>query len=255
MKELVTSDSRPIPEAYEHVAIAIHMQYPVAASTLPTQTSLKSTLLRSRRSIYPPLPVAINNLHNIPDVFSNIGEDRFLLSNTLNEGQDGSLVFCTNDGLRLLHDHCTWYVDGIFKVAPRLFQQLRTIHLQVQNKVLPCEFAPLQAKSIYSYRRVLRNMKDACQAKPHPSSPDSVTMDFEAVLIQAARDDFLLANVHGCLFHFTQALWRKIQGLGLQEEYLQNDDLQASCRQFMAFLFLPVGDITLAFAYVSDIAV
>ena len=101
MKELVTSDSRPIPEAYENVAIALHMQYPVAASTLPTQTSLKSTFLRGRRFIYPPLPVAIDNLHNIPDVFSNIGEDRSLLSpNTLNEGQYGLLVFCTNDGLR-----------------------------------------------------------------------------------------------------------------------------------------------------------
>ena len=100
MKELVTSDSRPIPEAYENVAIALHPQHPVAASTLPTQTSLKSTFLRGRRFIYPPLPVAIDNLHNIPDVFSNIGEDRSLLSsNTLNEGQYGLLVFCTNDGL------------------------------------------------------------------------------------------------------------------------------------------------------------
>ena len=83
MKELVTFDSRPIPEAYANVGIVLNTQYPVAASILPTQTSLKSALLRARRSICPPIPVAIDNIHNIPDVFSNIGEDGFLLSKYL----------------------------------------------------------------------------------------------------------------------------------------------------------------------------
>ncbi len=46
--------------------------------------------------------------------------------------------------------------------------------------------------------------------------------DFEHALRQAIQLSFPGARVKGCYYHYTQALWRKVQTLGLQVEYSEN---------------------------------
>ena len=41
--------------------------------------------------------------------------------------------------------------------------------------------------------------------------------DFELLLVQSLELQFPSACIHGCYFHFTQCLWRKVQSLGLVE--------------------------------------
>jgi len=45
-------------------------------------------------------------------------------------------------------------------------------------------------------------------------------MDFEAVQWKAVRRDFPDASIKGCCFHYSQAVWRKIQESGLQTAYI-----------------------------------
>ena len=70
-----------------------------------------------------------------------------------------------------------------------------------------------------------------------------MTVDFEAALMAAITDEFPAADLHGCYFHFTQAVWRKIQFLGLVHEYAHNPSLMTACRRLMALPFLPEGEI------------
>ena len=252
MKDDVIRSSTTIPEVYESVAIALAEINPRAANTLPHQSSLASTLLRAQRSVFPPLPASIQDLYEFPEALSNIGQERFLLPNTLQDGNDGCLVFCHEEGLRWLFDHQDWHIDGTFKVVPRLFHQMFTIHARVEKKLIPCVYALMQTKSTQSYRHVFRIIKDECHAKNIALQPHSVTMDFEAAMISATRQEFPIASIHGCLFHFTQALWRKIQVLGLQQEYTENERMQDCFRQYMALAFLPIDDVPLAFARVAD---
>ena len=50
-----------------------------------------------------------------------------------------------------------------------------------------------------------------------------IISDFESGLIDAVRNQFPGATHTGCHFHFTQAVWRKVQHLGLVTAYSNTD--------------------------------
>ena len=54
-------------------------------------------------------------------------------------------------------------------------------------------------------------------------SPEEIMTDFELALVQSLELEFPGARIHGCYFHFAQCLWRKVQRLGLVEEYKEDD--------------------------------
>ena len=47
----------------------------------------------------------------------------------------------------------------------------------------------------------------------------------------------------GCFFHLTQSMWRKIQQLGLVEQYRANDDIKQYCGMIDALAFLPAEEV------------
>ena len=57
-------------------------------------------------------------------------------------------------------------------------------------------------------------------------SPNEIMADFELALVQSLELQFPGARIHGCYFHFAQCLWRKVQSLGLVEEYREDDSIQ-----------------------------
>ena len=54
-------------------------------------------------------------------------------------------------------------------------------------------------------------------------------------------------KLQGCSFHWTQAVWRKIQLLGLQQQYMSDISTHDFCRKLMALPFLPAEHIEHAF--------
>ena len=50
-------------------------------------------------------------------------------------------------------------------------------------------------------------------------SPEKFHIDFEAGMLKAIERVFPDSEVKGCLFHFTQAVWRKVQAVGLSQAY------------------------------------
>ena len=78
--------------------------------------------------------------------------------------------------------------------------------------------------------------------------------DYESGMIEAFKEVFPGAELNGCLFHFSQAVWKKIQGEGLQEAYKEDGDLQELCRQLMALPILPEEAILQAFAWLEGLA-
>ena len=70
-----------------------------------------------------------------------------------------------------------------------------------------------------------------------------ITVDFEMALWSVLRRLFPGVKLLGCAFHWTQALWRKIQALGLQGAYNNDDAVHKYLRKIMALPFLPASKI------------
>lgn len=75
-------------------------------------------------------------------------------------------------------------------------------------------------------------------------------IDFETGLINALRQEFPGAQIRGCYFHFCQAIFRKVQALGLHVTYRENEEIRQQVRMLMAIAFLPdemVQPVTICF--------
>ncbi len=71
--------------------------------------------------------------------------------------------------------------------------------------------------------------------------PATVCIDFEAAMIGAIQEEFHNTRIRGCLFHFSQALWRKVQELGLAVRYKEDEAFNRLVRRAAALPLVPVN--------------
>ena len=97
-------------------------------------------------------------------------------------------------------------------------------------------------KTIGHYRQMLMHLKQAVRnITRHRWRPRMVICDFEQALVSAVETELPNARIAGCYFHFCQSLWRKIQELGLANQYLRRRRVRRILRKFMAIGHLPVA--------------
>ena len=70
----------------------------------------------------------------------------------------------------------------------------------------------------------------------------TITLDFEAAMWQAAEVFPIVAQL-GCFFHWSQAIWWKVQELGLQRAYISDEKTHAYIRQLLSLPYLPCEHI------------
>jgi len=90
------------------------------------------------------------------------------------------------------------------------------------------------------YKRVFRALIAALPRRPRVQA---VVSDFEAAVWSAAREVLPGVLQRICAFHFSQAVWRNIQAVGLQCAYTSDQRVNRVCRQTMALPFLPADVI------------
>ena len=163
---------------------------------------------------------------------SSTGQMEQFLRHDSGPGPDRLLIFTTQNNLRLLETSDHWFADGTFSISPPLFTQLYTIHAEYLNQVHPALYALLPSKSSTTYDRLLREVQNLTPA----ANPKSILTDFELAAINSFRRNFAGAEIKGCFFHLFQSVWRRIQSLGLQQEYSQNSNFALSARM----IFVPV---------------
>ena len=162
--------------------------------------------------------------------------------------EDRVLIFATETNLDILETSQEWHADGTFKVFPQLFYQIYSDHAVYNEHTVPLVFMLLTCKSAAVYEKAFRALKEL-----NPDlSPKRVITDFELAAINSFRKIFPRTEVKGCFFHFAQAIWRKIQDLGLAGLYKENDDIRKVVKCLVALALIPSEYVHLAFCKILE---
>ena len=77
-------------------------------------------------------------------------------------------------------------------------------------------------------------------------------VDFELAVLNAIDASFPDSSKKGCFFHFSQAIFTKMQSLGLQVRYRDDEDFAYKVRMLAVLAFVPEPDVINAFEAVSE---
>jgi hypothetical protein len=243
MKEQAEAHSTSLVEIYRRETVQLASQ-PEVAAAMPSYQEMRNSLTRHRRKQFPSLPTTRGSIV-VPDNFKITTSGRqFLLY--ASPGND-TLIFCTQDNLRLLCQAAVMCIDGTFESCPSLFSQLFTIHAFDHDKLLPLVYSLMSDKRRESYESIFAILKREAAQLGLQLNPASILSDFESGFLPAIRASFPNSRHRGCHFHFTQAIYRQVQSLGLVSAYSTQAEVRLQIRQLMALAFLPVSIVRLTF--------
>jgi len=180
--------------------------------------------------------------------------ERFLLYDNNNESNERIIIFATDECLRYLAEADEWYMDGNFTLAPTFFQQLYVIRVQVRGIFITTIFCLLQNKSQKTYENVFNIILEKCADINLNPCPNVLNIDFEKAVINAAKN--ILGHhikIQGCFYHLCQSTHRKIQSLGLEKHYRENEFFSTFCRMLDGLAFLPINDVPRGLIYLKTI--
>ena len=134
------------------------------------------------------------------------------------------------------------YQDGTFG-TPKPFKQMFTIHCDHNGYFFPCVYCLLDSKTEVAYTALFRYLKE--KLFKNNFYWQDVMSDFELASINAIKSVFgQHINIHGCYFHFCQAIMRKVSDLGMKPLYHNPSNvIQIQIKkfiiQFMALAYAP----------------
>ncbi|XP_052119465.1 uncharacterized protein LOC127748746, partial [Frankliniella occidentalis] len=238
---------------------------------LPERRSMKRTFnrLRNAAANLPVNPKSLEDVGEIPaDYTITRGRKQFLIFDSYFDEDDEDdededveerdrrrrqnriLIFASKDHLRKLAASSVWHLDGTFDTPPEIFAQILTMHGEYHNETLPLVYALLPNKTQDTYHRAIDAVIDACERyRLRRPAPRTVITDMEKGLMNAVQALFPATELRLCLFHLRQAAFRKIQSLGLQPAYQDdnNDTVRTSFREVVGLAFVPTEDVEEAF--------
>jgi hypothetical protein len=219
-------------------ALQIHLPSSAPTESLPQITTLVRQANKVRQGDRPTDPTTLEF-----DIKESAIPDNFMRGD-IRVGEKRHIIMATGAQLELLAKAVEWYCDGTFKAVGIPFSQLWTIHAFVREgasiKQVPLAYVLMSGKSQNDYTAVLREI---IQILPTPPSVSTVMLDFEAALWAALHVVMPNVQIRGCSFHWSQAVWRKVQELGLAAAYLQNNKTHKFIRRILCLPFLPAEHI------------
>ena len=177
-------------------------------------------------------------------------EKRFLLSDNGRYAEERIIIFASNALLDTLNTAQVWWMDGTLDVAPKLFQQLYVLRVRSNDIFITVAYFFMERKTQDSYEEVFQTIVDKCNERDIYPDPKIVHLDFESAVIDALKT--VLRNdvrIQGCFYHLTQSTYRKVQKLGLQKDYVENEKFNKFCAMLDALAFLPVAAVEAGMDY------
>ena len=222
------------------------------------RTDLSFPTLRSKTSLiyrekYKQIPRNQDlYLLNEESEFAKIDGHKFLIIKEV--GEEKMLVFSMDDFVKHLCEARKILMDGTFYTSSIDFAQLYTIHTKVSGQVFPLLYALLPNKTELTYVRLLRKIKIYATSLGLTFQPETVQIDFEKAAMNSVYSVFGNngVQVKWCLFHYCQALFRKVQNLGLSEAYGQEDsEIRETIKRCFALALVRAEDFNMAWELIA----
>ena len=203
----------------------------------------ESIMYRARRETQPKIPKSALEFSTIIEDCPNFGQ---FCKGTVVIGDQCSVIFIQ------IHEYLSnvtnVFFDGTFKKCPKQYLQLWTLFVEFGRYVLPAFHCLLTCKSEDIYTATLLRIK---QLAPQ-LSPSSAMSDWEPAARNAIKTAYPSISLYGCWFHHNQAVWKKINKLGLVLEYHANNNFKHFLKSVMTLPMLPSEDITPTFDFLSS---
>jgi hypothetical protein len=189
VKRAVRADpTKPIKRAYNEI---MHRQ-PVPDSDeddfVPEFHSVRSSLARKKQNQFPPIPRRVTDLVIRGRWMQNWQGQQLVCHQ---DNQKGLVIFMSSrnaSNLQRCHD---LYVDGTFKVCPKPFYQVITIHGMLCGRVLPFAMVLLKNKTTALYREMFQQLKlQVLRFTGIPLRPRRMLCDFEVGLLTSIEQEF-----------------------------------------------------------------
>ncbi|CAF3646667.1 unnamed protein product [Rotaria socialis] len=225
----------------EQSSIILHSalrNYPLnAAGQLPKNEALMLMIRRQRTA------EAVDANGRLPDKLRKTYRDEDFILHEDNK----LIIFTTQSNLSILKQNKHWFADGTFKVCPDDYYQLFTLHAMMTNAIIPLVYGLLIGKSSEDYNLFFEKVLEQDNFEP-----ESIMTDFETGTIKSVRE--MLPNVlhKGCLFHFSQAVWRQVQSKGLTTKYNEDEYFRLNVKKLIALAFVPLDKVTTGFDLICD---
>ncbi|KAG0435978.1 PKS-NRPS hybrid synthetase [Dictyocoela muelleri] len=124
-------------------------------------------------------------------------------------------------------------IDWTFRSVPSQFIQLITVNGFMYARSFPIAFILSSSKKETSYEKILKTLKELARF-----NPIYVITDFEKAFPNSIKSIFPESQTYGCLFHFGQSCWRKIQELGMSKLYKEDIRFRKLIRKYLNLAFL-----------------
>ena len=156
-----------------------------------------------------------------------------------------------------MHKAKVWYIDATFSIVDKPFMQLFSCHVMVSHNCvmqqIPVCFVLMARRRKLDYKQVFEAFVElATGIDGTPPKVEKIMLDFEAAMWTSLREmmndnTFPTVQLKGCLFHFNQALFKKILGVGLKDEYYKDIGTQYILQQLLCLPLLPAEKIVAQF--------
>ncbi|CAF1323957.1 unnamed protein product [Rotaria sp. Silwood1] len=237
VKQRAIDETTPIPRIYDEECARAMLSDTVIA-LLPSEREINSAVNKARRAVTPTIPTT--QLFDLPDFYTKtLRNNDFLIADKFINRRQRIILFGSHEQLKMLFSAEVILMDGTFSACPTIFDQIYTIHCIKYKQSFPCVFGLLPNRYKNTYSFLFHELKYVASQMKLDFSPKIIMSDFEPGLAGAVKSEFSTVKHSSCYFHFTQAIYRNIQHLGLSSMYNDDDNVKSFCRKLMALPLLP----------------
>lgn len=213
----------------------------------PSRQTMLRGINRAQNRARPRNPRDLVELEILPP-YDRTSLNEIFLQFDHGDGDSRTLIFYTIQSLQHLCQSPQLFCDGTFKSAPKLFYQLFSLHGTVNGYTFPLVYCITTKKCQATYREIFTHLKQHSTALGFHLTPQRITCDFELATINAIKEVFPETSIGGCLFHFSQAIYRHaVNKCGLKVPYDENPEVKEAVSYLFAMPFIPIPDLIEAF--------